>query len=886
MANMIDRIAVIIDVASSGATQELEKLQGEAKKTGDTFDGLGKKMGLAGSTIKAGLAAGAAAVVGGGLIKLLNDSVDAFQESQMAAQQWASLTNSSIQQAGKFTTVLRQYGIELNDLVEINAEFAAKIKQQPQLLEQYGIAIDKNRDGTINMTNTLSNAISTVSKMKDGVEKTKAALALFGEEGGKQLIPIINAGRDIKDAMDKINFIDNSEDAKEFAANTQDLALSFEMAQIQLGNFLVPYLNDLMGIASGVIEFFSTLPGPVVDLGQALGIAAGGMLIFSKSMDFFKSSTFGTFIVGLLDGIGKIPDAFFEAEGAIAKTKVAVGGLRVALIELGTSAAPLVLLTLAVDTFMAAIRKQGELDDFAESVEIVGKSLEEAANLNPPDTRNLIQKGLDWVSNLGVDAATKDTVALTQAMMDLTIARQNSAKATLADSSATDIQKQKAQALLDIIGEGDALEKSRRLNTEEGTRAMQEYAEAMGGAAASADVLQQMQMSLDDQISDFVQNGANASSTWEDIAASAQAASAQQLQVEQTTNLAEIAMGQFSTSIQGTIGWLDRLSQATAAPEEGLNTLQEVFKNWKHDDPSTWGDEWVIGFEKSKQTLQTQVELWAAQGLTVEQIKVKITELIPTIEGAPSTVLTEDQKTKLLEYINSSLLPSLDGKGNEIPVPLTPTLVPGTPAAGATVTSDVPAGGVPVPLNVDPDGAGKTAVENLTGTKTGTVTINTVFADGGYEAVKSRLDYINSFDGKSPDINVYTHFHDGSYNDVVARLDHIMSYDQKSPDIDVWVHFHPEYQTTLDRLNNLSRNRTVNIDVNTRGLAAAEASIRSLSTTSTVTQRIVIPKFEMPQPINIVKVNVDGQSLRATIRDELMNVRKSDDLVAAMGVVA
>jgi hypothetical protein len=154
-----------------------------------------------------------------------------------------------------------------------------------------------------------------------------------------------------------------------------------------------------------------------------------------------------------------------------------------------------------------------------------------------------------------------------------------------------------------------------------------------------------------------------------------------------------------------------------------------------------------------------------------------------------------------------------------------------------------------------------------------------------YNDIKARLDYILGVDGKSPDIDVWTHMHP-EYDSVKRQLDYINSMDGKTPDINVYVHFHPTYDSVKRQLDELARNRTATISVKTTGLSAAMAQVNAFNPSAQAYQFKMPALPPAPTPINIVKVSVDGQQLRATIREELGMVRASDDLLAARGVVA
>ena len=89
MANMTDRILVVISASASGAVQELDKVSKSAKDADTHADKLSK-------TMKAGLAAGAAALVGTGLVSFLQNYVSAFADAAKSAGDLAAPGTASV----------------------------------------------------------------------------------------------------------------------------------------------------------------------------------------------------------------------------------------------------------------------------------------------------------------------------------------------------------------------------------------------------------------------------------------------------------------------------------------------------------------------------------------------------------------------------------------------------------------------------------------------------------------------------------------------------------------------------------------------------------------------------------------------------------------------
>lgn len=1003
MATLVDRIAVVIDASSAGATKELESLQREAKKSGDAFDTIGKQAGLAGGAIKAGLAAGTAALIGGGLLKFLGDAVTKFQQAQTAAKNWSEMTNSSVEQAGKFTTVIGQYGVELEDLIEINATFMQQVEAQPELLEELNVQLTKNKDGTTDWNESMADVLTSLGEMPDKSQAILMALELFGEEGAKQLTPLINSGKDLTEAMDKINFTDQTAKAAEFAEASKELGTAFEEIQIQVGSFLVPILSDLLGLASGIIGFFTDLPGPVKELAAAFGLATGALILFNKARG--PLSTLGAAVI---DALNPIKTISLEMDAAAIKGEGSFKKLGAAASAAGRAAGPVLLLTGAIEGLLSVVQHDKVMQDFVGSSDAMGKSLAELADLrrNTDSITDSIKEFLTVPAWMGGEK-TKNAIE------DVTNAQRDAAQATLDSADANAVQKKAAQDLVDVINAGN-------LGTDEGTAAMQRYQDAMSGASKTTDEVQKSQKSLNDLI-------AAGGFTQQELADAANRTAEAQKKQKEEAHLAAAAMLPYATAAEKAAFWTDELnlvieagitqggqfetaahnaaealfeqSEQTRLAEEAIDKFNFTYGQLIEDLQDTevwgggveslkasldgldfkqvgdrWGDEWKIAAESARSSILSEMskvaefdpdfdpQKWLADLYTdappevqkviaamqeefkknpltataqfktpgPADVQAKIDSLNTAIKAAmfKDPVLAEELKRQLEEVDPGGMISKINTAISSGDFGLAMKLAEEYNVFAAEH------GKPTIDITVDPEGKATAVFTELTTPKTTNVAINFTGAEGAQEQItgltapkvttitmnavynpsyndmiirrgylaepitstvtwnaKYNPDYNDMVmrlgvlsENHTPDIDYWMHWHPGSYEEVVRQLDKVMSYDQKSPDINVWVHFNPDYNETIRRLDNIARNRSATIDVNTRGLAAAEAAMNRLN--PSMTNRMVLPEIVMPTPVNLTRVYVDGEQLRAIVRDEMFNVRESDDLVAAMGTVA
>jgi len=985
-----DRLLVVIDAMSSGAAKELKQLQADAKKTGDSFDSLGKMAGVTGAALKAGLVAGAGAFVGTKLVGFLQDSVQAFQESQEAAQQWARATNASVEEAGKFTTLMKSYGLGLEDLSEINAEFSQTIAKQPALLQSLGVEIQKNADGTTNMTATLVETLDALGEMPDGLAASQMAFKLFGEEGAKQLQGLYLAGIDVSDMMDRINFVDRSDEALAFKAATQEMDLAFQQLMITVGGTLVPALTAFIDAGMAV-------SGVLGDIPTSVYIVVGAFALLNTTM---ASNAYYAAVRGYL--------AVAEALRAIGPAS-AIAAAGFARVKAAAMTAGIIGAIIAISELALGLARVGdELKEFSLKPENAGKSIDqmgESFKKTDSAANTLVTKIF-----AGLIPGMDETEA---AAMQVSRSMEEQAQATLDSATATDAQKAAAQGLIDVMGEGSRWTKTNNLRTEEGTAAMDAYRTAIEGAAGVSREAQEATQSLSDAIADIVVNGDAATATWDNVAGKAkEAAEAQgvqqemqfltnlamaeystaletaaqaqerlntlatgmtlgiggtwsslagaaqdvaykQYQQEAATNLAKTAMDRYAFSIQQVVAQQKLLAGAPGDIEDAINNIQTAFyelipaqdgvaEHWEiiKDNAITAGNEQVGALSDARVGIETLIEILAAQGMptsaiedqlnalkatmpeladefdaAIERIKGKANEfplIDPKFDVAGIDAKVADLRARLataqanqdwgLAEALTRELAEVDPSG--FPHKVAAAIRNGDYDLAETLTGqynawaqghDLPpliitydANGEPAQLKLDPLTEGKEAtilydadttpakgkVDDVTKDQTATITYNAVYHPD-YNDMIMRMGYLG--EDVDASINVTQDFVNGGYAAYVARMDFLSK--DTTPDINVYQHFpNGGYSAYKARMDHLAMDRTAVITVQLRGAEAARNTINGLNADASTyaaaylnapTPRIVLPEINIPQPVNIVKVSVDGRELRAVVRDEL-----------------
>src|SRR5215510_10110404 len=275
MATVTERLLLLIDAKSEGATGEFDKTTAAIDRTGKAIDDTGKKAGGLGSALKSGLALGAGAVLGGGLADAILGIGKDFLEAARGAEMFANTTNSSVDEASRFMGMAKQMGLGLNDLIEIVAEFGPAAKAMGPELGKLGIEFQKNADGTTNMTLTLIDALAALQDIPDDVTRVQTAVKLFGEEGSKQLAQIYNGSRDVQDIFEEMTGLDlgDVQAAKDWDQAMRELGSSAREMGLSLAGTVLPAITSLVGVITPFVDLLSKVPPQLVLIG-------GGLLAF------------------------------------------------------------------------------------------------------------------------------------------------------------------------------------------------------------------------------------------------------------------------------------------------------------------------------------------------------------------------------------------------------------------------------------------------------------------------------------------------------------------------------------------------------------------------------------------------------------------------------
>jgi len=221
---------------------------------------------------------GAVAALGGaGLLGVLRNLGGGFADSARDAGQLATSMNATVGEAGAFLGLVGSLGLELNDLLEIQAEFAQKVTDNATDFQELGAQTQRNADGTVNWANTLVDFLEKLQGVEDATERNRLGFQFLGEEGYKQMSRLVASGVSVRDALEQIGTPITEEDvamAAEYDAAMLDLSLTSTRTQQQLGRVLVPVLTAIAEGIGDVVDVVEEVPAPLA-LATAAAITLG-----------------------------------------------------------------------------------------------------------------------------------------------------------------------------------------------------------------------------------------------------------------------------------------------------------------------------------------------------------------------------------------------------------------------------------------------------------------------------------------------------------------------------------------------------------------------------------------------------------------------------------
>lgn len=197
MASFVERVQILIETKIDNAKTQLSSLKtsiseadGVGGKLKATASGLGDIMSSVGSAIisPAGIATGVAAVSG-----LAIKAVTQFENLGLSVDKFSTATGTSAEQASKWIEVAKDHGVAVDTLQSAMGRMNRTAEQTPAVFDAMGVAIARNKDGTIDSNATFLNAIDVLKNTHDAGLQAEIGMRIFGK-GWQGMAGLISEG--------------------------------------------------------------------------------------------------------------------------------------------------------------------------------------------------------------------------------------------------------------------------------------------------------------------------------------------------------------------------------------------------------------------------------------------------------------------------------------------------------------------------------------------------------------------------------------------------------------------------------------------------------------------------------------------------------------------
>jgi hypothetical protein len=278
MASFTERIKVVLDVESTKIENAFKNLRTKVSEA-DTV--MGKfKAGATGAFAAAQQYAGQLALAGGtALVAFGAKSVMAFQQTALGAGELRDKLGITAEEASRLQEVADDLGIGVGALEKTIGRMNREVENSPGKFEALGAAIARNRDGTVNVTQTFLNTVDALRKLPSATERAAKAQELFGRSW-QDISELVGMGADgIRKAMAsvedaKIMSDEEIDKARRFRDTMDELKGMLESVTLVVGEHLVPVLSDVGAAFADVKSAIDRLPDPpdwLMDVASWLG---------------------------------------------------------------------------------------------------------------------------------------------------------------------------------------------------------------------------------------------------------------------------------------------------------------------------------------------------------------------------------------------------------------------------------------------------------------------------------------------------------------------------------------------------------------------------------------------------------------------------------------
>jgi hypothetical protein len=244
---MANKISAIIDVQADKA-KSLKKFRTELKETEGGFNKLKKIGGASFGAIKQN--AGAMAMgAGTAIIGFAAKSVMAFNETAIAAGNFADSTGLAVEDASRWMSVADDMGLNADTMQKSFLKLNKEIATGSAIQKEYGIESVLAADGQIDVNETMLKAIDTIGGIQDPTKRAMVAQQMFGRSYAEVAEIVLGDAEKIRAGLEGTSdaqVIDEDEvrKAREMRRAMDELNDILSDVTLSLGEHLTPAITD------------------------------------------------------------------------------------------------------------------------------------------------------------------------------------------------------------------------------------------------------------------------------------------------------------------------------------------------------------------------------------------------------------------------------------------------------------------------------------------------------------------------------------------------------------------------------------------------------------------------------------------------------------------
>lgn len=498
MGAVTEKLELLITSTGAAAKDGIRAVGDESEKSSQkvvlvrsALQRLGVEGKLTGDLLKTGLQVGAVSgLVAIGAVAL--DGVEKFSNLTAEVRGFQRVLGGSAEDASRVAAAVRMVGMDAQAAQSGFGMLARKIGEGKDTLSQWGVEVARNKDGNVNMAETIANIGDRYKELQDPAQRAAFLFEEFGKSGQK-MAPLLSKSREELEGF----YAAAAKHHEIFSQDDLDKGRKYQLTMRESKEALEGFAVAVGGSVIPIITTFTDLLTSALDILDEMSQAIGGFNLSAVAM----GALIGTVIapgLGTLIGAGAgVVAALAGTEDSAQKNATAFEKMRTQMEALDAAKAASQFQTMSLQLSAVAKWSGNSVDGMKTVMDVFRKIADESPGLG--------QKIIEGLKLQGVD-----TTAFQAALDQITAKHRDQKNAIDATRGATDqltasTQQEKAaieelqNQMLGLAGaQINYVQDLRNVDTAQGNynKTVDEYGPNSAEAQAAALQLQQANQAL------------------------------------------------------------------------------------------------------------------------------------------------------------------------------------------------------------------------------------------------------------------------------------------------------------------------------------------------------------------------------------------------------